>query len=153
MLIGALWWMAGETRRDSVRIRLDDRILADRGGPPGEIERAIRRLGDDLGADISLYDAAGALVASVGRPVPPHPSEIGGRMRIIRVDLADGRVALARLHPPPYVGLRILSIVSIVAGGCRTRGVSRHFAADPPAGRPALRGRALGNRRAFYACR
>jgi signal transduction histidine kinase len=116
-LIGALMWLVGEAHHAPVRVRLEDRIIADRDASPAAVERAISRLGDQLGADISVYDESGELKAAVGRPVAPDAEGFGPRGRIIRLDLADGRIVLARMRPPPHVGLRILSIVSIVALG------------------------------------
>ena len=74
-----------------------------------------------MNADVSVYGADGTLAASRGLPIGLAASErerFGRMPRIMRIDLADGRVVLARLRPPgPRPGLRILSIVLIVAGG------------------------------------
>jgi signal transduction histidine kinase len=124
ILIGALWWLMGDNpheRLGALRIDLRDQIIPARDSPPGAIAAALQRFGEEIGADISVYDAAGALIAARGRPIALSPSE-GDRMShrplIMRIDLADGRAVLARLHPPwPRPRLRILSVVLIVAGG------------------------------------
>ena len=90
-------------------------------GPPAALDAAAERLGDDMNADVSVYAADGKLAASHGFPIGLAASErerFGRAPRILRIDLADGRVVLAHLRPPgPRPGLRILSIVLIVAGG------------------------------------
>jgi signal transduction histidine kinase len=124
VLMGVFWWLVGENpheRWGAFRIHLSDRIVPERDSPPGAIEAAVNRLGEEIGADISVYDAQGALVAARGAPVllaPSEPDRIGMRPLTMRIDLADGRAVLARLHAPrPHPGLRILSAILIVAGG------------------------------------
>ena len=123
-LMGAFWWLVGERAQEGWRapeIRLDDRMLPAPGGPPAALAAAAKRLGDEMNADVSVYGADGKLAASHGFPIGLAASErerYGGMPRILRIDLADGRVVLAHLRPPgPRPGLRILTIVLIVAGG------------------------------------
>jgi signal transduction histidine kinase len=123
VLMGTLWMVLGENRREgraAFRIHLGEQIIPGTDSPPGAINRAVDRLGAELGADISVYGPEGALVASLGLPIPlsaSERSEIAARSRIIRIDLADGRVVLARLRPPPNIRWRILFLVLIVTGG------------------------------------
>ena len=123
-LMGAFWWLVGERATEGWRapeIRLDDRMLPAPGGPPAALAAATERLADEMNADVSVYSADGKLAASRGSPIGLAASErerFGRMPRVMRIDLADGRVVLAQWRPPgPRPGLRILSIVLIVAGG------------------------------------
>jgi signal transduction histidine kinase len=124
VLIGGLWALVGEIPHDrpgAVRIHLDDHIVPQRGSPAGAIDEALQRLGDEFGSDVSLYDARGALIAARGEPIEFEPSadhEPAFAPRIVRIDLADGRVVLARMRPPMRNPTRrILTIVLVVVGG------------------------------------
>jgi signal transduction histidine kinase len=124
VLMGVFWWLVGEApheRWGSSRIHLSDQIVPERDNPPGAVAAAIKRLSNEIGADISVYDAQGTLTASLGAPIMLAASEseqVGMGPRIIRIDLSDGRAVLARLRPPgPRPGLRFLSMMLIVAGG------------------------------------
>jgi signal transduction histidine kinase len=124
VLIGALWGIVGENMHErwgALRIQLSDKIIPERDSPPGAIAAATRRFGEDIGADISVYDAEGALSASRGEPIALAASEgarMGERPPILRFDLPDGRAVLARLRAPgPSPRLHILFFVLIVAGG------------------------------------
>jgi signal transduction histidine kinase len=116
--MGTLWAALGEGRREpmgALHIHLADPIIPNRDVPAGAIDAAARRLGAELRSDISVYRADGVLVDSVG---PPIAFESGPtRASVFRIDLADGRVLLAHLRPPPNMGLRILSMIIFVAGG------------------------------------
>ena len=123
MLMGGLWRLLGEAPRarwGAFRLQLSDELLRGSAAPPGALGDAIRRLGEAAGADVSVYAAGGALMASQGRPVA-LPGQDGAvwreRGRIARIDLPDGRTVLARLRPPPgqpVVGLA--AIMLAVAG-------------------------------------
>ncbi len=122
-LMGAFWWLVGERAPDGLRapeIRLDDRLLPAPGGPSAALDAATDRLAGEMNADVSVYGADGKLVASHGIPIGLAASQrehFGMAARILRIDLADGRVVLAQWRPPgPRPGLRILSIMLIVAG-------------------------------------
>jgi signal transduction histidine kinase len=123
VLMGAFWSVVGESAHERwgvSHIQLDDWSIPARDAPPGAVAAATKRLGDELGADISVYDAQGALNASRGPPIPLAAVADRGRPRpqIMRVDLPDGRAVVARLRPlGPSPRLRILTIVLIVAGG------------------------------------
>jgi hypothetical protein len=124
VLIGGLWALIGEIPRDrpgALTIHLDDHMVPERDSPAGAIDQALRRLGDEFGSDVSLYDARGALIAAHGEPIEFEPSadhDPAFAPRMVRIDLADGRVVVARLRPPMRNPTRrILSIVLIVVGG------------------------------------
>src|ERR1700678_2133825 len=77
VLIGGLWALIGEIPRDrpgAITIHLDDHMVPQRDSPPGAIDEALRRLRDEFGSDVSLYDAHGALVAPHGEPIEFEPS-------------------------------------------------------------------------------
>ncbi|HLW93152.1 MAG TPA: HAMP domain-containing sensor histidine kinase [Roseiarcus sp.] len=124
VLIGTFWGLVGENMRGrwgALRLHLADQMLPERDNPPGAIAAAIRRLAEESGADVSVYDAQGTLIASSGEPIALIEGEghhLPVRPPVLRVDLADGRALLARLKgPAPNLKLRILSVVLIVAGG------------------------------------
>jgi signal transduction histidine kinase len=122
-LMGASWWLTGENARGrwgAFHIHLSGPILPARDEPAGAITAAIDRLGDESGGDISVFDADGALLAAHGPPIALEGSQRGGsaiRPPVMRIDLADGRVVLARPRPPPHPGLHILAMALLVAGG------------------------------------
>jgi signal transduction histidine kinase len=122
-LMGAFWWLVGEShyeRWGPSHVQLDDWSIPARDDPPGAVAAAMTRLGDELGSDISVYDAQGALAASRGAPIPlaTERERVGPLSQTMRVDLPDGRAVLARMRPPgPSPRFRILTIVLIVAGG------------------------------------
>jgi signal transduction histidine kinase len=124
VLIGAFWSLVGENPRErwgAFRIQLSDHLVPESDSPPGAIDAAIERLSDQIGADISVYDAQGALAASRGPMIPLDATEgahMGVRPVIVRIDLPDGRAVLARLRPPwPSPRLRLLSMVLFVTIG------------------------------------
>jgi signal transduction histidine kinase len=124
LLIGAFWGLVGENARErwsAVHLRLEDLNMPARDDPPGAIAAAARRLGEEVGADISVYGADGRIAAAYGAPIlrmANGDAEEGMRPRIVRIDLPDGRAIFTRLRlPGPGPRLRLLSVVLIVAGG------------------------------------
>ena len=121
VLMGAFWALVGESGRPrlgALHLEVDERLIPERDSPPGAVAAAMKRLGEEMDADISVYDAQGSLVAAEGAPVGLGGRERFGPPRIVRIDLPDGRTVLARLRPPrPHPHLRILTIVLIVAAG------------------------------------
>jgi signal transduction histidine kinase len=121
--IGVLWWLIGEMPRErgAFRIRLDDQLVPGPDIPGGAVAEALKRLGERLGADISLYDAHGKLVGASRDPVKLDASDDrrpAFAPPIMRIDLADGRALLVRSHPPGgHPRRRILMTVLIVVGG------------------------------------
>ena len=123
-LMGAFFWLIGDNPRarlSATRISLDDLAIPQRDDPPGAIAAAVDRLSERADADISVYDPTGTLIASHGLPIRLAASESERNAMlplIMRLDFPDGRALLARLsHAGPKPGLRILSMVLIVAGG------------------------------------
>jgi len=124
VLMGALASLFGEggaPRWSAFRLQVDERLVPERDTPPGVVAAAMKELGDEMDADISVYGADKALVAAQGPPVALDGDErrrFGPPPRIMRLDLADGRTILARLRPPrPRPRFRLLSMVLLVAGG------------------------------------
>ena len=124
ILMGGLWSLIGENPHGhwgASRLQLGDWNVPENDSPPGALADAMSRLGEKLGADVSVYAADGTLAASRGAPImlaADAHDRVDSRAPIVRVDLPDGRAVLARLRPPGLnPRLRILSIVLIVAGG------------------------------------
>lgn len=124
VLMGAFWTLIGENSRERMgafHVKLDDWNIPQVDSPPGAVAAAMKRLGDEVGADVSVYDADGALAASRGEPVGLTAGSGEGFRAgppVMRIDLPDGRAVLARMRPlGPNPRLRILSIVLVVAGG------------------------------------
>jgi signal transduction histidine kinase len=123
VLMGAIWALVGENghaRWGAFRLEVDERLIPKRDSPPGAAAAAMKRLGDEMEADISVYNADGSLVAAQGAPIAFDASgrEGFGPPHFVRIDLPDGRTVLARLRPPGmHAHLAILSVVLIVAGG------------------------------------
>ena len=123
ILMGGLWWLLGETPHDrwgAFRIHLTDQLVTEQDNPPGAVNEAVRRLGDEIGTDISLYGNKGELIASRGTPIT-NPASIGDPTQrphlFMRIDLPDGRAVLVRLKPPGQRLQAILTAILIVAGG------------------------------------
>ena len=123
-LMGVFWWLMRDRGLDEnvFRVDLSDQAAMERNGATGNELDAILGAGDNFGSGVALYDGDGALIASRGRPIALSEGQGGEpaprRGPIVRIDLPDGRVLLARPRPPgrdPRV--RILSIVLIVAAG------------------------------------
>jgi signal transduction histidine kinase len=122
ILMGVLFWLLGESPRTQVaapRLSLSDLAIPQRDDPPGAIVAAVDRLSARTGADISVYSASGSLISALGWPVALQASERSPMSPlVVRFDLDDGRVVLARLRPPgPRPGLRTLFMVVVVALG------------------------------------
>ena len=122
VLMGSLWWLLGELPQErwgEFRIHLGTQMIPTEDKPAGAIARTVDRLGREIGADVSVYDASGVLLASHGRPVYLRGDPEAREPRhVLRIDLPDGRAVMARLRPPvSSVGLRILIAMALVAGG------------------------------------
>jgi signal transduction histidine kinase len=124
VLMGSLWWLLGDRMRErwgDFHIHLPDRIVLGSNGLSESLAGTVQRLGDDVGADISVYDPKGGLVAIRGEPITlasvDDENSQAGPPRILRIDFPDGRIVLVRLRPPPERAMRILTVVFVVAGG------------------------------------
>ena len=92
-LMGAFWWLVGEGSRErqhALRFDLSHEIIPARDSPPGALEAAMQRLGDEIGADDYL-------------PKPFNPRELQARIRAITrrgraAPSADGALRFGRLQ-------------------------------------------------------
>ena len=158
-LMGAFWWLIGEShyeRWGPSHVQLDDWSIPARDDPPGAVAAAMTRLGDELGADISVYDARRRARRIARRADPARGGRrsrrtavAGHARRPSRRPGGAGAVAPAgpepaAAHPDDHAHCR---------GRRRTGGLSDHRPTDATARRPALRRRAMGRRRAVAARR
>jgi two-component system OmpR family sensor kinase len=96
------------------------------GDSAGELDLVLSRLGRALDADITVFDAEGRAIASVGRRLPPEAIErAAGRSRSMHAfvtRLPDGRNVAARLGRPPWpMGVRrnplaYLALIAAITG-------------------------------------
>ena len=84
-LMGAFWWLVGEghyQRWGLSHVQLGDWSVPARDEPPGAVAAAMTRLGDELDADISVYDArARSPRRAAGRSRSPRRAAAPGRRR------------------------------------------------------------------------
>jgi signal transduction histidine kinase len=110
LVAGGLWRLSGEggSRRYGFEVAgvLAQNVLPPANAAPAEQQAALEKLAANLRADVGLFAADRALLASVGAPVPP-PSpdrERGGWLRVWGppagvIHLRDGRWLVARVRP------------------------------------------------------
>lgn len=115
VLMGAIWRLVGETpeeRWTSLRNQVTTTLVAQ-----DLPETALQRLAERTNADVSLYSSDGRLLAHAGRAVMLRDDLSRQEQHWhTRIDLADGRVVMARLRPPVRdPGQRILAVVLVVA--------------------------------------
>jgi len=94
-LIGAFWSLVGEGPREQgtpLHVELEDWNIPQRDDPPGAVMAALKRLSEEMNADVSVYDRDGGLVASVGRPIPLAGDRFAPRSMLIAI---AGGVGLA----------------------------------------------------------
>ena len=124
VIMAGLWRAFGNTpweRFGALRIHLANSLLPPRNVMPSVLTGTIERLGHDIGADITVFNTDGQPLASYGEALP-HPDDLDvlsrrAREHILRLDMADGRVVLARLKPPPpEPALRLVLWTLLVAG-------------------------------------
>lgn len=79
VLVATLWWLLPH-ERPGLRFAQGARVLLERGLPPAtapraDLQRVVQTLADRLESDITVHGPDGAVLASVGRPMPPPPPE------------------------------------------------------------------------------
>lgn len=122
LLMGALLWFIGETRREwqsAPHVHFAAPPASGHDGPPRTTGGGLS-LGKGGDAEVSVYSGDGTLVASNGTPITPFPADGGAgwdRRHVMRVDLPDGRIVLTRLRPPGALGWRALTAMLVVTGG------------------------------------
>jgi len=125
LIMAGLWRMFGSSaweRFGALRIHMANSLLPPRNVEPPVLTATIEKLGHELGADIAVFGPNGELLSAYGAPIPA-PEDLDdlsrrAREHIVRLDLADGRVVLGRLKPPPPEPLlRLLILTLLVAGG------------------------------------
>jgi signal transduction histidine kinase len=115
-------------------------VLPPPDAPRAAQQRAIERIAQRLGTDISLFDSSFGLIASAGRPVPPPRNQPGGGMLFGRggpawsIPLPDGRWVVARAlprHRPPVFRLvAFLGAIALLIALCAypvVRGLTRRL--------------------------
>ena len=129
--------------KDVARVRAAERVVSELlpsvDAPVAELKATLRSWHEDLGLDLTVRDAAGALVASAGTPLVWPQRETGragfvsvrkGRMTA-GVRLRDGRFALMsrdrelRLHW--FFGLALLGIVIAIGAHPLARRITRRL--------------------------
>ena len=121
VLMGGIGWLVGDTPRARLSaIREELARVPARASTAASAEQ-VRRVGDEGGADLSLYGEGGALVGSRGQSatgVGGSAAAAHGLPIYVRIDLGDGRTALVRWAPPGGHGLpAILAAVLAISGG------------------------------------
>jgi signal transduction histidine kinase len=125
--VGALWRLADTSRFDDAIEVVSDfatSMLPPPDAPLGAQQATLERLHERLRADLGLYGPDGALLAHVGRPLPPfRPDRAGpgfvpgpgGPAWLLRLN--DGRWLLTRLPQRPWrPGGWLLVVLAAVAG-------------------------------------
>lgn len=107
VLSGVLWNTFGRDRIDRDMFQMGGRLIS-LVLPAADVTReeqrqAINRLGRELDADLSLFDAAGQLIAAVGDPTPPPTQNKGGWRAghggpFLNLRLNDGRWLVVNMH-------------------------------------------------------
>ncbi len=138
-----LFWRGPGARRDRELFRgtgvLVQAALPPAAAAPAELEGALARLGQELRADLAVFDADGRELAAAGRPVP-RPEEGRGashwlhdrRGAAAALRLADGRTVVARFAGRER-GLAWLGGLGVLAGALAlaaypvARGITRRL--------------------------
>jgi len=124
--VGALWRVAAVSRFEhaiEAAHEFADTDLPPVGSPRSTVQEALARLGREVGGDVALYAPDGALLANVGRPIPPSRLERrgpgwhrgpGGPSWLVRLD--DGRTLIVRLpRAPMRPGAWLISLLAALA--------------------------------------
>jgi len=124
--VGALWRVAAVSRFEhaiEAAHEFADTDLPPVGSPRSTVQEALARLGREVRGDVALYAPDGALLANVGRPIPPSRLERrgpgwhrgpGGPSWLVRLD--DGRTLIVRLpRAPMRPGAWLISLLAALA--------------------------------------
>ncbi len=119
--------------------RLAPELLPKADASKERLEEELVRLRPILGADLSVYDRSGALLAAVGEVLPPKDPGITGRFEgpevrpVVSLRLADGRVVVARpsspipMERPELVALGIFLPMVLLVTYCLVRWMTRRI--------------------------
>jgi signal transduction histidine kinase len=134
-LLGASsWWLFGPGREERLLWRgslgpMAARALPGPQAPRAELEAALRELGRDLGAELTLRDPAGRVLA--GPDAPLEERRRRGPRRATSIELPDGRRLDARhdhAGPPALLaGLLGLALATAIAAYPVVRGLTRRL--------------------------
>lgn len=100
-----LWWFAHPSPHERRALEgagaLAAELLPPADRPRAELETALGRLAQHVPASLAVYDAAGALLAAMGEPLPPPQGESGWMHRrgvgpTLALPLPDGRWLVVR---------------------------------------------------------
>jgi signal transduction histidine kinase len=126
----ALWHLTGRPM-EQAGLRLSmlvQNVLPAAPAPPPEQQEALRRLAAGLNGDVTLFGANGAVIAAIGRPLPPPGPDArrivalsrwpGGAISTIR--MADGRTLVASVplgfRPSPLLFHLMLVLLAAAIG-------------------------------------
>jgi two-component system, OmpR family, sensor histidine kinase RstB len=122
--IAIVWRLAGGPmdQAGATLSRVIENILPAAQAPASEQQEALRRLSAGLESDVTLLDANGRFIASVGVPLPPpdamprHTLSFAhsGRGALSEVRLADGRLLIAAA-PMKFSSARAVSHLVLIA--------------------------------------
>lgn len=102
-------------------------LLPPRGADVAETDMALKRLHEQLGVDLSLYDERGNLEAAAGEPVPVPNLEGretgwvrgGGKGPRVALHLTDGRWLIVRPHARrggAWLGMLVILAIAVAVG-------------------------------------
>jgi signal transduction histidine kinase len=122
LLLGTAWRIAGDRlweRWMDLRVQLADAVVDAPKSDAEAVGRALDRVADEGDLDVTVYRPDGSVLVARGETLDLDLGRTGprrGPRRIMRIDLPDGRIVLAR-PPPPEPLLRSLMMALLVAGG------------------------------------
>ena len=121
-LMAAVWWLMPDGPREPRMLDGIAGLVAEAlppTAPPADMQRRLAALRRRYPADISVFGADRAPLASIGEAMPPPPPDFGvsgwlrvpgmGPVTALRLD--DGRVVMVRSHHRPPVARLLTGIV------------------------------------------